>query len=39
MNAYLDIENSKTNDVITIKLPILNYRLFCLTLKIYCNII
>ena len=25
MNAYLDIENSKTNDVITIKLPILNY--------------
>lgn len=25
MNAYLDIENSKTNDVITIKLPILKY--------------
>lgn len=25
MNAYLDIENSKTNNVITIKLPILKY--------------
>ena len=25
MNAYLDIENSKTNDVITIKLPIIKY--------------